>query len=85
LSVVQKDGSFKRHEITVENFPGVDVEEILEKPRALDNAKLIKTYVQRGATNAEQENGNLKHFDSRVQSTCEGLQQALGWLRENTA
>ena len=84
LSAVQKDGSFKRHEMTIENSPGVDVEEMIEKPRALDNAKLIKAYVQRGATNVEQGTGDFKQFDLRVRSTCEGLQQALGWLRENT-
>jgi hypothetical protein len=83
LSVRQKDGSFLRHEMNIENHSLVDREEMIEKPKALDNAKLIMAYVQRGATNANQGTGNFKHFDLRVKLTCEGLNQALDWLKEN--
>ena len=84
LSARQKDGSFRRHEIIIENTPAVDMEEMIEKPKASDNAMFIKTYVQRGAANADQGSGNIKHFDLRVRSTCEGLTQALAWLKENS-
>jgi anthranilate phosphoribosyltransferase len=77
LSARQKDGSFKRHEMIIENTPCVDSEEMIEKPKASDNAKLIETYLKSGAT------GN-KYFNLRVKITCEGLDQALMWLKENT-
>ena len=83
LSAGQKDGSFRRHEMNIESRSFVDREEMIEKPKASDNAKLIKSYVQKGATNADQGTGNLKHFDLRVKSTYEGLNQALSWLQEN--
>jgi len=81
LSSQQNDGSYKRHELIIENPPGVDVEEMIEKPGALDNAKLIMAYVQSGASNADQGTGNFKFFDLRVKLTCEGLNKALGWLK----
>jgi len=77
LSAKQKDGSFRRNEINIDNTAKVDMEEMIEKPKALDNAKLIETYVQAGVSGS-------KYFDLRVQSTCEGLSQALRWLEENT-
>jgi anthranilate phosphoribosyltransferase len=84
LAARQTDGSFRRHEMIIENTPLVDMEEMIEKPKASDNARLIKDYVQKGlAGYASQGIGNIKHFDLRVQSTCEGLNQALAWLREN--
>jgi len=85
LSVVGKDGVFRREEMNIESPSFVGTEEMIEKPKALDNAKLIKAYVHRGATNDDQGTENFQHFDLRARSTCEGLQQALGWLRENTA
>ena len=66
LSARQKDGSFQRHEMIIENAPVVDMEEKIEKPEASDNARLIEAYVKQGSS------GN-KHFDLRVQSTCEGI------------
>ena len=82
LSARQKDGTFRRQEMNIENPSVVDREEMIEKPKASDNARLIKEYVQKGFTgSAEQAIGNMKHFDLRVQSTCEGLNQALVWLK----
>jgi len=70
ISVRQNDGSFKRDELIIENSPGVDVEEMIEGPKASDNANLIQNYVKMGLS------GNV-HFDLRVKSTCEGLKQAI--------
>jgi len=71
ISVIQKDGSYKRHEMILKNPCVVDTEEMIKKPKAADNARLIEAYVQSGTSAS-------KHFDLRVQSTCEGLKQALG-------
>lgn len=73
LSACQKDGSFQRHERIIKNSSLVDTEEMIENPKASDNASLIKTHLKTGAS------GN-KHFDLRVKMTCEGLNQALEWL-----
>jgi len=83
LSARQKDGSFRRHEMIVENTPAIDREEMIEKPKAADNARLIENFVKAG-TSADQRTGNIKFFDLRVQSTCEGFNKALTWLKENT-
>jgi len=77
LSTRQKDGSFKRHEMSIENVPLVDLEEMIEKPKAIDNARLIESYVKTGASGS-------KHFDLRVKSTCQGLNEVLKWLKENS-
>lgn len=77
LSARQKDGSFRRHEMVIKNPPAVDTEEMIENPKASDNAGLIEAYAKKGAS------GN-KHFDLRAQLTSEGLIQALGWLKENS-
>jgi len=82
LSSRQKDGSFRRHEMILENGPFVDMEEMIDRPKAVDNARLIKNYVQTGAS-AGQGTGNFKHFDLRVKMTCEGLRKALTWLVKN--
>jgi len=74
LSARQTDGSFRRHEMNIENTPVVDVEEMIEGPKASDNAAFIKSYVEQGVS------GN-KHFDLRVQSTVDGLTQALAWFQ----
>ncbi len=76
LSAKQKDGSFKRHEMTFEQAPAVPTEEMITNPKALDNARLIEDYLKAGSS------GN-KHFDLRVQSTMNGLNQALVWLKES--
>jgi len=76
LSAKQKDGSFRRHEMIKKNALVVDMEEMIEKPKASDNANLIETYLKAGAS------GN-KRFDLRVKITGEGLNQALEWLKEN--
>jgi len=83
MSAKQQDGSFRRHELIIENAPVVDTEEMIEKPKAIDNARLIENFVKEGAS-AGQGTGNIKHFDLRVKMTCEGLNQALAWLKENT-
>jgi len=77
LSARQKDGSFQRHEINIENHPMVIAEEMIEKPKAVDNAGLIENYVRTGTS------GN-RYFDLRLQATSEGLSQALAWLKGNT-
>ncbi len=73
LSARQKDGHFQRHEINFEYPPVVALEEMVEKPKAIDNARLIENYVKAG-------NSPHQHFDLRVKMTCEGLGQALQWL-----
>ena len=76
LSARQKDGSFRRHEMIIENAPVVDTEEMIEKPKAPDNANLIETYLKAGAS------GN-KHFDLRVKMTSEGLTPGFRVVEEN--
>jgi len=73
LSARQKDGTFRRHEMLKENVPLVDTEEMIENPKARDNASLIKAYVKHGSSGNE-------HFDLRVKITCEGLKEALSWF-----
>jgi len=82
LSARQKDGSFRRQEMIIENTPQVDAEEVIEKPKAIDNARLIENFVRAG-TSADQGTGNIRHFDLRVKVTEEGLNQALGWIKRN--
>jgi len=77
LSARQNDGNFRRHELNIENPTGVDIEEMIEKPKAMDNAQMIKAYVQNGSS------GNI-HFDLRIQATCAGLNQAMLWLKQNS-
>jgi anthranilate phosphoribosyltransferase len=76
-SARQEDGSYRRHEIIFEPekflYETVDVEEKIEHPTALDNARLIEQYISRGST----EN---RHFDLRVRATCEGFRMAIAWL-----
>jgi len=83
IATQQKDGSYKRHELIIENAALVDTEEMVIKPKASDNAKLITSYVQKGKANTDQGTGNSIHFDLRVQSTCNGLNQALSWMKES--
>ena len=75
LSTVQQDGSYFRGEMLIDNPPAVDVEEMIEKPKVVDNAKLIEEFVKKGKT------GN-KHFDLRVKSTCDGFKKALLWFKQ---
>jgi len=76
LSARQKDGNYLRHELIIENFSKVEVEEMIEKPKARDNAKLIEAYFKSGSSGS-------KHFDMRVKMTSEGLGKALSWLKGN--
>jgi len=76
LSARQQDGSFQRHEMNIENALLVDVEEMIDKPKAADNAGLIEGYVKKGASGS-------KHFDLRVKMTCKGIGQAILWLKDN--
>jgi len=78
LSAQQADGSFKRHEMIIENHPMVETEEMIDKPRAVDNAKLINAYTSQGTS------GN-KHFDLRVKITIEGLEEAFKWFHSKRA
>jgi hypothetical protein len=43
---------------------------MIAKPKAVDNAKLIKKYIEQGSSGNE-------HFDLRVQLTSEGLRQVV--------
>jgi anthranilate phosphoribosyltransferase len=76
LSARQKDGIFRREELIIENTPFIDTEEMIGKPKAPDNAGLIKAYSRSGTS------GNM-NFDLRVKMTREGLDQALTWLGKN--
>jgi anthranilate phosphoribosyltransferase len=73
LSARQNDGSFQRHEMVVENTPAVFAEEMIEKPKAQDNANLIEAHLKTGSSGNE-------NFDLRVKITSEGLQEALKWF-----
>ncbi|MBI3602211.1 MAG: hypothetical protein HY209_04890 [Candidatus Omnitrophica bacterium] len=70
-----KDGQYQRREIILDVVGGVQVEEMVNKPQAIDNARLIEAHFKQGST------GN-KHFDLRVKATCEGIRQGLDWLKE---
>lgn len=75
-----KDGSYLRNEIIFEpeKFLNVtlDLEEKLEHPKAVDNARLIKDYISAGRT-------GHKHFDLRLHATCEGFRLAIDWIEAN--
>lgn len=77
-SVRKTDGTYFRHEIIFqpEDFlkKPPETEERIEYPKAIDNARLIKEYIAAGKT-------ANRHFDSRVQITCEGFRQALQWMK----
>lgn len=79
-SARQKDGSYLRHEIIFEpeRFLNVtlDMEEKIEHPKAVDNARLIKDYISAGRT-------EHKHFDLRLRATCEGFRLAVEWIENN--
>ncbi len=79
LSKKNIDGAFVRHEINfdVEAFLGVNVpiEDMVEHPKAKDNAKLVENYLAAG------ESGN-QLFDLRVKATSAGLKQAFEWLEK---
>ena len=81
-SARQKDGSYRRHEIMfdAEKFLGMtlELEEKLENPKALDNARLIDDYRRNGST------GN-RHFDLRVKATLEGFRLAVEWIEAQLA
>ncbi len=81
-SARQMDGSYLRNEIIFEpeKFLNValDMEEKIEHPKAVDNARLIKDYISAGQT-------GHKHFDLRLRSTCEGFRLAAEWIEANIA
>jgi anthranilate phosphoribosyltransferase len=81
-SARQADGTYKRHEIVFqpEKYLGqsVETEEKLEHPKAIDNARLIKEYM-------DNEKTDNRHFDLRIKATCEGFRQALEWIKNNQA
>ncbi len=73
LSAKGKDGQYRRHEMILDMVGGVEAEERIDKPQAVDNARLIESYLKRASS------GN-KHFDLRVKATCEGLKLAMEWV-----
>lgn len=75
LSDRQDDGSFKRHEMVIENIPLVETEEMIEKPKAEVNAQMIKDYLKTGQSESS-------HFDLRIKKTFEGIIQALDWFEK---
>lgn len=79
-SARQKDGSYLRQEIIFEpeKFLGVilELEEKIEHPKAVDNARLIKDYISAGRT-------GHRHFDLRLRATCEGFRLAVDWIEAN--
>ncbi len=80
LSARQADGSYLRHEITfeVEAYLGQapEIEERREQLTAQENARLIRIYMDQGASGDE-------CFDLRVKATREGFRQGLAWLNKN--
>ncbi|MBI4310102.1 MAG: hypothetical protein HY591_07215 [Candidatus Omnitrophica bacterium] len=76
LSVKRADGLYQRHEMVLEAPKEVETEEMVEKPQASHNARLIDLHIKTGASNNQ-------HFDLRVKVTCEGFRQGLSWLKEN--
>ena len=81
LSARQQDGSYMRHEITldVESLLGQTpaMEETRDQLSPQENARLITAYTQKGSSGDE-------WFDLRVKATCEGFDQGLKWLKEYT-
>lgn len=75
LSVQKKDGAYERHEMTLEAPGGFDVEQMIERPKAQDNARLINEYLQHGVS------GDL-YLDLRVLITGSALGQALSWINQ---
>ena len=51
------------------------MEDMVEHPKAIDNAKLIDNYLNQSSS------GN-KLFDLRVKATTTGLKQALDWIEQ---
>lgn len=80
LSAQQKDGSYLRHEMDfdVEAFLKTTpaIEETREQLTAGENARLVSTYAQQGASGDQ-------WFDLRVKATTAGIEQGLHWLKEN--
>ncbi len=77
LSARLKDGQYQRHEMTIGIVAGIDVEQRIEHPKAVDNARLIEAYLKHGSSGD-------KHMDLRTKATCDGLSQALQWIKENS-
>ena len=79
LSARQPDGSYHRHEITVDAGTFLESIPVWEEKReqltARENARLIKEYADKG------QSGDA-WFDARVKITCEGFRQGLQWLIE---
>ena len=78
-SARQKDGSYQRHEFEfdAEQFLKkiIPVEEKLEAPALEENVRLIETFKTQGRTDNEL-------FDYRVKASCEGISQALEWIKK---
>ena len=77
LSARQKDGSFKRNEISLDPpSVGIKVEQIVEKLTADVNARLIEQYALKGTSGD-------KHFDARIKATNAGLYLGIQWLKRS--
>jgi hypothetical protein len=81
LSAKQADGSYLRHEMTIDvqellADKAISIEERRSKLTAQDNAQLIINYINRGSSHDQ-------WFDARVLATCKGLKQGIDWLERN--
>ena len=79
-SVRGKDQTYRHHEIEFqpEQYLGktFDVEEKIFLPSLQENARLINLYDKEGKTANDL-------FDTRVRATCEGLRQAVEWIKSH--
>lgn len=80
LSARQESGQYRRHEIEfdVEHYlgQGPEIEERRDQLTAMENARLIQAYADKGSSADA-------WFDARVKVTCAGFYQGLSWLKEN--
>ena len=78
-SVRGRDGSYRRQELEWNPRQSlgarIEMEEKLTAPALEKNVQLIKEYTAHGRSGHEP-------FDWRIKATCEGIQQAMGWINE---
>lgn len=76
----QKDGRFKREEISIDPSDYLDkpvkIEERLTDPSLEKNKDLIEAYHKEGKTPYDL-------FDTRIKITCAGLKKAIEWVNTN--
>ena len=82
VSVVQCEGEYKREEVEFNptELLGFEIktDAKLTNPSLEENARLIKTYKEKGKSGNE-------FFDYRVKITCSGLKRAIDWIKNNIA